>query len=953
VSDADRWAAVERIYHDAIDRPLAERAAFLHAECAGDDRLRHEVESLLANDGGSLLDRSALDVAARDMAQQDAPSWVGRTIRNYDILALVGVGGMGEVYRARDRSLGREVALKLLPHDVSKDPERLKRLEREARILASLNHPAIATLFGLEEHEGQRFLVMELVPGQTLAERLRSGALPTAEALRVCQQIAEGLEAAHESGIVHRDLKPANVKVTTDGRVKLLDFGLAKALQTSPSGVEPTAIASEATHEGMVLGTPAYMSPEQARGQQVDRRADIWAFGCCLYECLTGRRAFQGNTVTDTLAAVLDKEPDWSTLSNAIPDAARRVLRRCLSKDVRERLQHIGDARLELAAATTNPSEQTTRTPRPLRPLAVITGAAAFVAIAAGTAFWIVGRGATESTDHQITRLTLKWEAERIANTRLPVQGFDTPFALSPDGERLVLRARGEDGSRLFLRELSGFEIKPLVGSGNARTPFFSPDGRWIGFWRAEDRKLWKVSIAGGSPIEVAPTDLVYHALWMANHEIVIETSYSDTGLWSIPAGGGQPKPVPIRDRAPGERISLRAQVPGSNDLLVASSSTGGTWLDVLSRETGRRRRLLRGGGSSPACYTRSGHLVFADADALFAVPLDGRFEPVGSPAPVLHGIDHYYRHTNVGLSENGTVVYLSADSVHEAELEWLDHAARVTPVPGGRGPHDGVRLSPDGREAAAARVDGSNSRVWILDLERGSKRLLSGEGDCGQPIWSRDGTTITYVSYRVDGKDLCRKRADGIGPEECLTRRAGWVEPEDWSPDGRSLLFTETTIRGDSDIWIYADGKATPLVASPFSEARATFSPDGRFIAFDADDGGVHQVYVQPFPGPGPRTTVSTGEAGHPKWRADGRELYFLSGKQFMAVSIQTTPVLRVGEPRVIVETPLHPWGLAGITPDGQRFLMFSPRTTGGAPELRVILNWFDELERLAPHPH
>ena len=302
-----------------LTRPVADRPAFLESACAGDATLRHEVESLLANDEASLLEKSALDVAARAMAQQDTPSWVGRTIRNYDILSLVGVGGMGEVYRARDRSLGREVALKVLPHEVSKDPERVKRLEREARTLASLNHPAVATLFGLEEHEGQRFLVMELVPGQTLAERLRHGPLPIRDALDVCRQIAEGLEAAHDAGIVHRDLKPANVKVTPDGRVKLLDFGLAKALDTAPSGVEPTVAAVEATREGTVLGTPAYMSPEQARGQLVDRRADIWAFGCCLYECLSGRRPFKGDTVTDTLAAVLDKEPDWGALGDHVP----------------------------------------------------------------------------------------------------------------------------------------------------------------------------------------------------------------------------------------------------------------------------------------------------------------------------------------------------------------------------------------------------------------------------------------------------------------------------------------------------------------------------------------------------------------------------------------------------------------------------------------------------------
>ena len=348
MSDADRWAVVERIYHEAVERPVADRPAFLESACAGDVALRRELDSLLATDGASFLDQSALDVAAREMTPPITVSWVGRAIRHYEVVALIGVGGMGEVYRARDRSLGREVALKLLPQEVSKDPERLRRLEREARILASLNHAGIATLFGLEAHDGQRFLVMELVPGQTLAERLRHGALPIRDALDICRQIAEGLEAAHDAGVVHRDLKPSNVKVTPDGRVKLLDFGLAKAVDPTPGGGDPTLTASEATGEGTVLGTPAYMSPEQARGQPVDRRTDIWAFGCCLYECLTGERAFRGGTVTDTLAAVLNTDPDWDALSEDVPLVARRLLRRCLAKDARHRLQHIGDARVEL-----------------------------------------------------------------------------------------------------------------------------------------------------------------------------------------------------------------------------------------------------------------------------------------------------------------------------------------------------------------------------------------------------------------------------------------------------------------------------------------------------------------------------------------------------------------------------------------------------------------------------
>jgi len=941
VADADRWTTVERIYHDAIDRPLAERAAFLHSVCAGDDWLRHEVESLLANDGGSLLDKSALEVAAREMPQQHAPSWVGRTIRNYDILALVGAGGMGEVYRARDRSLGRDVALKLLPRELSRDPGRVRRLEREARILASFNHANIATLHGLEEQDGQRFLVMELVPGQTLAERLRSSALPIAEALNVCRQIAEGLEAAHESGVVHRDLKPANVKVTPDGRVKLLDFGLGKALGASPSGVEPTAIAGEATSEGMVLGTPAYMSPEQARGQPVDRRTDIWAFGCCLYECLTGSSPFKGDTVTDTLAAVLDKDPDWSGLGDNVPPAIARVLRRCLTKDVRRRLQHIGDARLELEETGRESVERSERPPRARRATVVLATAGVGISIVAGLTM-LGGRLTTTSTAHTVAHLTLKIDDKANRDLRLSLSGFDIPFAISPDGQRIVLRAEHRGGgTQLLVRELSGVETRPLPGTGAARTLFFSPDGQWIGFWRAEDRILRKVSVAGGSPIELAPTDILFGALWR-DDEIVFEAG----DLWSVSAGGGKPTPIVVLDRSKGESIGLLSLVPSGNALLVASKDSGETWLDTLSRETGNRRHVVRGGRSGFASYTRTRHLVYSDADTLFAVPLNERFEPVGKPVPVLAGIDHFFYHSNVALSDNGTLIYAPADRVEESQLVWKDREGGVTAIPGGRGPMISAALSPNGREAAVSLVEGAKLHVWVLDLERGARRLLVANGESYNPLWSRDGKFVTYVGRRENVQVICRAHADGTGAEEPLARVAGWTTPLDWSPDGQTLLYSESTKRGDYDIWRYSDGKAMPLLASPFSETSASFSPDGRFVAFSADDGGASHVYIQPFPGPGPRTAVSTDEGDSPRWGYDGRQIFF--GK--MVVDVTTHPALRVGTPRPLSERRDLVGRVPG-SPDGRRFLSLTSRGQEGPIELRIILNWFDELERLAPH--
>jgi eukaryotic-like serine/threonine-protein kinase len=873
-------------------------------------------------------------------------SLVGRRLRGYEILSLVGQGGMGVVYRARDTALGREVALKLLPRELSADSARLGRLDREARLLASVNHPGIATLHGFEEADGQRFLVMELVPGLTLAERLRRGLLPMAEALAVGCQMADALEAAHERGVIHRDLKPANVKLTPDGRVKLLDFGLAKALEEAGSELG-TQSADGATREGAILGTPAYMSPEQARGEAVDRRTDVWSFGCCLYECLSARRAFAGNTASDMLVAVLDQEPDWSALPAATPEVVRRLLRRCLTKDTRKRLQHIGDARLELDEAEAGPGERRENDPGPSRPLLGLAGMAALLVGALGLGVWLGARKATQRVESPVARLTLRVEGEGTDSPRLSLQRFFIPLAISPDGTRLVLQARGTKGTQLFLREVSSFETKAIPGTEAATSPFFSPDGRWVGFWRAEDQTLWRVSVSGGPPVAIASTEAPWTGLWGEDDEILFDT---DAGLWSVPAAGGQPREIVVRDRVEGESVDLRAHVPGRRDLLVASGRPEEeAVLQILSRETGKRRRLLQGDGLLPARYAPSGHLVYASGGALFGVPVDRQtLEPVGSPAPLIDGIDRYHHHSNVALSDTGTVAYVPAEHIREPELAWMDRGGTLTPVPGGRGDFSDVALSPDSRAAALVVA----RRVWILDLERGVKRLLTPEGSSRAPIFSPDGSSVTYVSQRGAGGVLCRRRADGTGAEERLTvRDSGWPEPTDWSPDGRSLLFNEYSSRGDADIWIYSEGKASRFVATPFNEQAARFSPDGRFIAFASDEGGEDHVYVQPFPGPGEKKAVSIEPSHAPQWGPDGRQLFYQGASGVMAVPLQTNPVLRPAPPQVLFRVDFLRTG-AMMTRDGRRLLAVSRRMQEGPTEVRIVLNWFGELERLAPHP-
>jgi serine/threonine protein kinase len=537
VAGTDQWRRVDQLFHEALALPAGDRPAFLDVACAGDETLRHELETLLASDEPSFFEKSAVSAAARYVTPA-IESWTGRTLGSYEIVELLGAGGMGEVYRARDTSLGREVALKLLPPDLSADPELVRRLEREARILASLNHPRIATLYGLENDGGQRFLAIELVEGQTLAERLHQGRVPQDEALSICRQITEGLEAAHEAGIVHRDLKPGNVKITPDGSVKLLDFGLAKVVERPAAAAAQPLTAVESTREGSILGTPAYMSPEQARGQVVDRRCDIWAFGCCLYECLSGRRAFSGETVTDTLAAVLDKEPEWSVIGDDVPAAVRRLLRRCLEKDVRRRLQHIGDARLELEETAAEPLAAPSR--RSGYAWLFLAGLALLLSIGAWIGASMTWRRVPSATDHRVTRLTLKWDDQPADSPALQVHRFFIPFAISPGGERIVLKAGwGTRASPLYLRELSGFDVTPLAGTNAATSPFFSPDGRWIGFWRGEDRLLYKVSIGGGAPIGIASTEPVFAALWLPNDEIARPVPTKNCGR-SRRAGGRQ-----------------------------------------------------------------------------------------------------------------------------------------------------------------------------------------------------------------------------------------------------------------------------------------------------------------------------------------------------------------------------------------------------------------------------
>jgi serine/threonine protein kinase/Tol biopolymer transport system component len=972
----ERWRQLDRIFIDAVQRPAEQRARFVEDACRTDATLRAEALALLeaADESSEFMATSALEYLAKTVAATGWSLEPGDRVGAYLVLDRLGAGASGEVWRARDERLGRDVAIKIvLPH-ASSDSARLRRFAEEARLAGSLNHPNLLTVHDVGEHAGLPMLVTEFLDGQSLRRYLEAGPLPVGKALNVALGISRGLAAAHTRGIVHRDVKPENVFIRSNGDVKILDFGLAKLLPAVGSQLT----AERLTIDGWVLGTAGYMAPEQVRGEPADARADLFAVGVITYEMLAGSNPFKRASIVETMHATLTADvPDLAAAGRGIPTAVAKLAMRLLEKSPPARFQSAHDlvwaleqlaevsvidrtpSRVATASRriwwrgleeTGSDANEPSATRRPRRAVPILLGGAVLIAIATGLASWLEARRPTAHTQSAVPHLLLKIEGETAENLRLQVDRFFTPFAVSPDGRRLVFRARGNGRSQLFLRELSGFGISPIPGTEMATTPFFSPDGQSIGFWRAEDRILRKVSLSGGSPIEIAATDVPLIALWTSSNEIVIEGGGQKGELWSIPAGGGTPKAIAVRDRSDGELISLRARVPGSHDLLVASTGADGTWLDVLSRETGKRRRLLRGGSNVLARYTGTGHLVFSDGDALRAVPVNQRFEPVDASTPVLHGIDQGHGHSNVALSDNGTVIYLPADHVREAELVWVDRHGNPTPVPGGRLPFLSVALSPDGREVAGDLAQGTTLQVWVLDLERRAKRLLVSEGDSRWPIWSRDGRFITYWST-AGNSSVFRKRADGTGSAQLLMRGLPPLKLEDWSPDGRSLLFSAYTSRGDTDLWIYSDGKAMPFLSGPSNELSGRFSPDGRFIAFEADDGGVSHVYVQPFPGPGPRTAISADEGYSPAW-IDGGRLLFLSPSRMMVVDVQTLPDLRVGQTRPLNERRDVRGKLLIPSPNGRQFLMLSPRSMDGPIELRIILNWFQELERLAPHP-
>ena len=883
----------------------------------------------------------------------------GQQLLHYRLVEKIGEGGMGVVWKAVDTTLDREVAIKVLPEDFAADPDRLARFEREAKLLASLNHPNLATVFGVHDSEGTRFLAMELVPGKDLAQPLGRGRLSVDDAVSIARQIAEGLEAAHEQGIIHRDLKPANVMISPEGKVKVLDFGLAKAWQPEEGDTDLThspTLTAQMTAAAVLLGTAAYMSPEQARGKPVDKRTDVWSFGCVLFEMLTGARCYQGETVSDTLVGILSQAPDWESLPAGTPQPVRRLLRRCLEKDPPRRLRDIGEARIALedfeAGAVSDGRDdgagQSPTSKRPWRALPWVIAAA--TAAAAVTLGWLAFRPGPPRTP---IRLAVDLPLDHQLSITI-----SNSLAVSPNGSRLAFVAfRDGAQSRLFLRELSRFGASPIPGTEGADGPFFSPDGQWIAFFA--DKKLRKVSVLGGAPLDICEVpQLNPGATWGADGTIVF--SSDRFGLMRVPASGGTAEQLTDPKLAAGEIAhAWPSFLPDAEHLLFTVKGPRGPRIALLSLGTGEWREVAAGGGA--ARYLPTGHLLYPRAGGLTAVGFDlDRLETVGQPFPILEDVYAGPGPKGVGqgafsVSDTGVLAYVPGGvAAAETRLVWVDREGRSTPLAADPGSYEWPRLSPNGsRVAVTDRTADGAIDIWILGVERGTRSRLTVGGNNILATWAPGGEAVFFGSHRggPGGLNIYRKSADGAGEAEQVLVREHPLFPMAITADERSLLFVEWNPETARDIWtmtLEGDRRAEPVLATPFDEYRPMLSPDGRWLAYVSDESGRYEVYVQSWPEGASRALVSAHGGTGPTWSADGTELFYQNGEAMMAVPVESVTRFSAGTPEVLFEGRFRLGVYGSLSYDvsaNGRFLMIEPSRDETADRLHVVLDWFEEV--------
>jgi len=909
----------------------------------------------------------------------------GTRVGSYEISSQLGAGGMGVVYRARDAKLQRDVALKVLPEVFASDPERLARFRREAQILASLNHPNIAAIYGLEEAGAVKALVLELVEGATLAECLEAGslspgtgervgvrgkALPVEEALPIARQIAEALEAAHEAGVIHRDLKPANVKVRGDGTVKVLDFGLAKAFDPLPhpsgrgegASQSPTLTTPAATRMGLILGTAAYMAPEQAKGRPIDRRADIWAFGCVLYEMLTGVRAFEGDDVSDTLAAVLRAEPKWDALVG-VPARLVRLVRRCLEKHPGRRLQHIGDVRLEIQDAIAEPPEErsaasldATRGRHPRYALSVALTALG-TCIVTALIVWAALRPEPAPATPPI-RLTMV--------TGAPLFPTGLTLALSPDGRTLFYVGQGDGGAarRLYRRSLDQLEALPLNGTDGAGTPFVSPDGQWVGFLDTREGALKKMPASGGPTVTLCKVTASRGASWSSDGTIVFGQAAS--GLMRVSAAGGEPQPLTSVPADSGEGHAAPHVLPGGNGILfeVSGLSILARGVAVYTSATGEVRRLVDGGRPH---YVSSGHIVFERSGSLWAVPFNvDSLELMGEPFPVLEGVRvNNSVAAEFVVSQDGTLVYAARSAAAiESGVVWVDRDGKAgETIAEGLSNASYPRISPDGARLAIVAGADQGRSLWVYDLSGRPPIRLTSQGTPYTSVWTPDGRGLAF-EYDVDPASaevpIHAIAADGSasGPPEPLTAQ-GHHHPIGFTPDGRELIFSGNRPGSAWDVMaasVGAQSEPRPIVQTEHVEgfAGAALSGDGRWLAYVSDVTGRPEVWVRQYAEGGAPLRISPNGGVEPVWSRDGRELFYLEDDRMMAVEIRITPEFTFSAPKLLFEgryagrnqqPPSY-----DVATDG-RFIMIKSAAAEMSPreDLVVVLGWLEELKRRA----
>jgi eukaryotic-like serine/threonine-protein kinase len=956
-----RWGQVSRLFHAARALDADARAAFLAAECGRDAALRREVESLLAQPDESW--QTSL-TEAQAMAEPMSATMIGRQIGGYRLQVLLGAGGMGEVYRARDLKLGRDVAVKVLPRDVMSDPDRLARFEREARVLAALNHPNIATIHGIEEMDGSRAIVMELIEGETLADRIARSPLSLGEALPIARQLVEALDTAHEKGIVHRDLKPANITLSPSGVAKVLDFGLAK-LDTGADLTSGAAIESQAptvTRSGLVggrvLGTLPYMSPEQARGAVVDKRTDIWAFGCVLYEMLTGKRPFRGATIGDTLVAILEREPDLDALPAATPPHVLRLIRRCLERDMRLRLRDIGDARVELDVATVEDSRSHRLSQEPSRRWragALIGAAAAGAALAAVASLLTQGSPVgPESAGSSNAPVVFTLEAPD--GTVMPTeQGGISPPALSPDGQTIANIHRGRDGvQRIWIQRLDGSAARELRDTDGATYPFWSYDGRAIGFFAQS--KLKRVNAIGDGLQVLADThEVALGGTWNARDQIV----YSDRqGLFEISAApGGAPRQIAGLD-ASRQEDSLRFPYflpDGRHFLFVARSGQPSKSSAYVGSLDGPPTRLFE--THSSVAYSPPGHLLYLQGRTLVARQFNADTLSLGAETVDVAddvGGNSLSMMAAVSVSRNGGALAYSRFKNATQKLQWVNRRGEPLETVAESRSVTQFKVAPDGKRIVAAFQDfeaGTRS-LWIFDLDRQWRRLTSARTHDWEPVWSPNGMQVAFASYRDGPANLFVKAVDGSGSDEKFLGSTEQKDAGDWSPDGRWFCYRVVREGTRADVWVQpwsGDRKPFAVAATQAQERDGRFSPDSRWIAYESDENGPIDIQITRVPPTGDKWPVSYGGGAAPTWSGDGRELFFVTPDGALtAVSIDT----RSGSPVIGPPTPLFHLPSASVSfmpvstryevsRDAQRFLINVPLAETPPGALTVVLNW------------